>query len=63
MEEIVNWGDRFLADIDPNYLSRAPSDCSSEIEKLVGALCILTKCVNQRSLALSKKEMFEGNFF
>ena len=52
---------RFLADNDPNYLSQGPSSSYSDVEKLVGALYTLTNCVNQRPLALSKGELFNGN--
>ena len=52
---------RFSADNDPNYLSQGPSSSCSDVEKLVGALYTLTNRVNQRPLALSKEELFDGN--
>ena len=52
---------RFSADNDPNYLSQGPSSSCSDVEKLVGALYTLTNRVNQRPLALSKEELFDGD--
>ena len=54
-------GPRFLADNDPNYLSQGLSCLCSNVEKLVGALYTLTNCANQRLLAFSYEELFDGN--